>query len=307
MHEDKSSNESALEMRLKQITRYVTLGLLGVLALCALLFLYVGSVKQNEKAAISNTQVQADQTKDSDTCKIYPDQELCVLARKIAANPTEAVIPKDGKDGKDGSNGAKGDTGETGRGVTTFKISEDGNLIVDYTDGTQHNAGKVVGKDGIPGIDGKDGRGILSAGLDAGNLIIRYTDGKTENVGMVVGPAGAAGSDGAAGANGKDGLNGADGAPGAPGKDGISVTNLQVDSAGYVQVSYSNGTTQSAGRVIVNTITSMVCNSDTLTITMVDGTAFSARVDCTPDSSPVPPASSGSSTQTQSAPLVKIP
>jgi hypothetical protein len=284
MYEDNKTNQSALELRLKQITRYVSLGLLGVLALCALLFLYVGSVKQNEQAAISNTQVQADQTKDSDTCKIYPEQELCVLARKIAADPTQTVVPKDGIDGEKGDAGATGAQGERGRGVTSFVTNGEGNLIVTFTDGQTQNAGKVVGKNGIDGINGTNGtngRGVLSASLDQGNLIIRYSDGTQENIGMVVGPAGQSGT------NGTDGVNGKDGAQGAP---GVSVVDLKVDPQGYVQVYYSDGQIKPAGRIIVSPISSISCNVDTFTIAMIDGTSFSTTVDCTPDSSPIPPA-----------------
>lgn len=288
MHEDNKTNQSALELRLKQVIRYVTLALVGILGLCALLFVHVNNVKQNEQAAISNSQVQADQTKDSDTCKIYPEQELCVLARKIAANPTEAVIPKDGIDGEKGD---RGDQGERGRGITSFATSEEGNLIVTYTDGQTQDAGKVVGKNGIDGIDGLDGRGVLSAGLDQGNLIIRYTDGTTENVGMVVGPAGQ---------DGTDGLNGEPGTPGTPGANGISVIDLKVDPQGYVQVYYSDSTVKPAGRVIVSPISDISCNVDLFTISMIDGSSFSTTVDCTPDSSPIPPAN-GNTTST--APL----
>lgn len=280
MHEDNNTNQSALELRLKQVTRYVSLGLLGVLALCALLFMYIGSVKQNEQAAISNSQAQADQTKDSTFCSIYPHDEICILSRQISADPTQAVIPKDGTDGRDGKDGSQGDRGEqgpAGKGVTSFLTDEDGNLIVTFTDGTTENAGLVVGQNGI---DGANGNGILSAGLDAGNLIIRYTDGTQENVGMVVGPIG---ETGAAGANGLDGAPGAPGADGINGANGISVIDLTVDSAGYVQVSYSDGQVKPAGRVIVNSIAKLTCESDTLTITMLDGTSVSATVDCTPD------------------------
>jgi len=258
--------------------------------------MYIGTVKQNEKAAISNSQVQADQTKDSDTCKIYPDQELCVLARKIAANPTVAVIPKDGTDGATGLTGSAGAKGESGRGVTSFNISPDGALLVNFTDGATENVGKVVGKEGasgINGINGTDGRGILSAGLDSGNLIIRFTDGTTQNVGMVVGPSG---KDGATGATGPAGPTGAKGA------DGISVIDLKVDNAGYVQVTYSNGDVKPAGRVIVNTITKLSCQSDTLTITMADGSSLSTTVDCTPDTAAAKPAPTATT-----APLVKVP
>lgn len=300
MHEDNQTNESALELRLKQVTRYVTLGLLGVLALCALLFMYIGSVKQAEADARQTSQVQADLTKDSTYCSVYPNEEICVLSRKVAANPEEVLVPKDGANGIDGEKGDKGDQGERGRGITSFDISDEGDLMISFTDGQIQNAGKVVGEDGKNGTDGANGRGILSAGLDSGNLILRYTDGTQENVGIVVGPAGINGTNGTNGQDGqsiqgepgKDGTNGVDGTNGA---DGVSVIDLQVDNQGYVQVTYSNGTTASAGRVIVSSIQSMVCNVDTLTITMVDGYTVSTTVDCTPDSSPIPPANGNNS------------
>lgn len=307
MPEDNRFNQSALELRLKQTNRYVSMGLLGVLALCVLLFMYIGTVKQNEKTAISNSQVQADETKDSDTCKVFPEQELCVLARKIAANPTEPVVPKDGEPGKDGD---QGEEGPAGRGVASFDINGEGSLLVRYTDGQTENVGKVVGKDGANGVDGvagtngKDGRGILSANVDqgTGSLIIRYTDGSTENLGMVVGPAG---QNGLNGTNGVDGQQGIPGADGAPGKDGISVIDLQVDNTGTVVVYYSNNTSAVAGKVIINTISKLTCENDTLTITMIDGTFVSTTVDCTPDNLPNPPANPAPAPAT--APLVTIP
>ena len=308
MQEDSPKNESALELRLKQVTRYVTLGLLGVLALCALLFMYIGTIKQNEQTAISNSQVQADETKDSDTCKVFPEQELCVLARKIAANPTQAVTPKDGEPGQTGK---QGDQGPVGRGVASFDITGEGALMVRYTDGQTENVGKVIGKDGKDGItgaagkDGSNGRGILSAGIDSGNLIIRFTDGTTENLGMVVGPAGQNGLNGTNGTNGVDGQPGTPGVDGAPGKDGISVIDLQVDNTGTVVVYYSNNTSAIAGKVIISTISKLTCENDTLTITMVDNTFVSTTVDCTPDNLPNPPANPAPANTT--APLVKIP
>lgn len=274
MHANKP-DQSALEMRLKQVIRYATLALLGILALCALLFMHINNVKQSEADARQNSQVQADITKDSDTCKVYPAQELCVLARKIAADPSVAVIPKDGANGINGEKGDKGEQGERGRSVSSFLTDEEGNLIVTYTDGQTQDAGKIVGKNGIDGINGIDGRGILSAGLDQGNLVIRYTDGTTANVGMVVGPSG---------------TNGDKGEPGTNGADGLSVIDLKVDTAGYVQVYYSDGQVKQAGHVIINTITKMSCEADVLTILMTDGSSVSATVDCTPDSQIVIPA-----------------
>lgn len=260
--DDNSPNESALELRLKQITRYMSLGLLSVLGLSILVSMHVSSVQKAEDIAKSNQQVQAQITIDSNICQVYPSQELCVLARKIAANPDDVVIPKDGKDGKDGAPGAEGPQGIPGRGVASFTTDPEGNLVIHYTDGQTETAGRVVGMDGI---DGANGRGILSTTIDGGNLIVRYSDGTSDNLGIVVGPQGDPGAEGATGA------------------DGVSVVDLKVDTSGVVTVYYSNNTSASAGKVIVNTITSMMCQNDTLTITTSDGNGFSATVDCTPD------------------------
>lgn len=291
MHEDRTPNESALELRLKQNNRYVTIALVAILAICGLMFGYINTIKQNEQAAISNTQALAAQTNNSTICATFPEDPLCITGREVAANPTETLIPEDGKDGQDGQQGP------AGRGVTDFKTSGEGDLIVTYTDGQTQNVGRVVGKDGAQGVIGLTGRGILSTDLQNGNLIVNFTDGTSQNLGMIVGPAG---QDGASGTNGVDGAPGADG---APGRDGISVTGVVLDNTNSVLVSYSDGRTESAGRLIINTIKYMQCSNDTLTIGMVDGTAFTATVDCTPDNSPVQPNSNTSTT----APLVTIP
>ncbi len=278
---DPQNNESALEQRIAQLIKYMTVGL-ACLILVGIMsgfsFWKVSQEKevasQEKDVAIQNQQVQAETTKDSSWCTIYPDDEVCEMAREISSDPTAPVIPQDGKDG------------QNGRGVATFDVSDAGDLIVNFTDGTTQNYGHIVGKNGIDGINGKDGRGILSVTIDKGNLMIGFTDGVTENLGMVVGPAG---QDGLNGLNGVDGQMGPAGNDGAPGVNGISVTDLQVDSAGYVNVSYSDGTTRPAGRIIVNTVSMITCENDTFTMTMVDGKTLSTTVDCTPDNSPIPP------------------
>lgn len=278
MHEDRTPSESALELRLKQVIRYVSIALVAILAICGLMFAYINTIKQNEQAAISNTQALAAQTNNSSICAIFPEDPLCVKGREVAANPTEPAIAADGKDGRDGQQGP------AGRGVSGFATSAEGDLIVTYTDGQTQNVGRVVGKDGKQGIQGEAGRGILSTELQNGNLIVNFTDGKSENMGMIVGPAGA---DGSNGLNGQDGLPGKDGVDGQPGRDGISITSVALDSTNSVIVSYSDGRTEVAGQLIINTIKYMQCQNDTLTIGMVDGTSFTATVDCTPDNLPV--------------------
>ncbi len=283
---DPQNNESALEQRITQLIKYMTVGLACLILVGIMSGFSFWRVSQEKEVAVQNQQVQAETTKQSSWCTIYPDDEVCEMARNIAANPTVTVIPQDGKDGENGSDG---------RGVATFDVSDAGDLIVNFTDGTTQNYGHIVGKNGIDGINGKDGRGILSVTIDKGNLMIGFTDGVLENLGMVIGPAG---QDGLNGLNGVDGQMGPAGNDGAPGRDGISVTDLQVDSAGYVNVSYSDGTVRSAGQIIVNTVQKITCENDTFTMTMVDGKTLSTTVDCTPDGPPAPPAAAPPNTIT---------
>lgn len=55
-----------------------------------------------------------------------------------------------GPRGPVGPQGPKGDTGETGRGIEAVAV-KDGSLIVYYDDGTEQNAGNVVGPEGKTG------------------------------------------------------------------------------------------------------------------------------------------------------------
>ncbi len=150
---------------------------------------------------------------------------------------------KDGENGKDGLNGTDGKDGEDGKdgtdgvGIKTTTINADGELIITLTDGSVHNLGNVIGKDGedgqngtdgkdgengkdgLNGTDGKDGTdgvGIKTTAINAnGELIITLTDGTIHNLGKVVGADGQNGADGKDGENGKDGVDGTDGEDGA--------------------------------------------------------------------------------------------
>ncbi|MBR2702394.1 MAG: hypothetical protein IKE77_09955 [Erysipelotrichaceae bacterium] len=54
---------------------------------------------------------------------------------------------KDGADGKDGKDGNDGADGKDGAGISGIRIDENGNLIVNLTDGTVINAGRVTNSD----------------------------------------------------------------------------------------------------------------------------------------------------------------
>lgn len=282
MQQESINKDSALEMRFKQLKKYMTLGLVGVLVLCSLMFIYMSTLKQSESTAQTNAQVQSQIVIDSEVCKVYPDQELCVLAREIAANPDEVVVPKDGEDGKDGGNG------KDGRGVTKFDTAS-GKLIVTYTDNSTQDLGRIVGKDGAEGKAGKDGRGIVATDIVSGSLIISYSDGTRHDAGIIVGPKGATGETGATGATGATGETGKDGAPGAP---GLTPTSIDTDPFGTVSVTYNDGSVQTAGRIILPSVEIFQCSEDgqSLTLKLTNGDPTTIPMDCTPDNLPGPPA-----------------
>lgn len=69
---------------------------------------------------------------------------------------------KDGKDGLNGKDGAVGQAGEKGLdgrdgvGIAGALLGRDGDLVLTFTDGTSKSVGIVSGKDGAPGLNGKD-------------------------------------------------------------------------------------------------------------------------------------------------------
>lgn len=99
---------------------------------------------------------------------------------------------------------------------------------------TTLNLGRVVGRDGAPGQDGEDGRGIVSILKTAtqGNVdtyTITYTDNTTSTFDVT------------------NGVDGQDGAPGQDGEDGRGIVNIEKTStSGLVDtytITYTDGTT----------------------------------------------------------------
>jgi integrin beta 3 len=80
-------------------------------------------------------------------------------ARKLETGPPgEKGDP--GDPGKDGRDGIDGNNGSDGRGVKELLIDREGNLIASMDDGEMKSLGPVIGKDGDPGKDGRDGFGF---------------------------------------------------------------------------------------------------------------------------------------------------
>lgn len=121
-----------------------------------------------------------------------------------------------------------GEAGPSGRGITGTRMTEDGRLVVSYTDGTSDDVGVVKG---APGAPASPARGITGSTIEAGQLVISYTDGTRSTLGPVVG---------------SDGRDGRDGNKGDTGDAGRGVASVgQVD--GRLVVTYTDGATQDVG------------------------------------------------------------
>ena len=59
-----------------------------------------------------------------------------------------------GPKGETGAQGEQGLAGKDGRGIISVTIKTDGHLQIDYSDGTNVDAGKVVGEKGLDGASG---------------------------------------------------------------------------------------------------------------------------------------------------------
>ena len=72
---------------------------------------------------------------------------------------------------------------ETSPGVLSASINENGELILIYQDGTEHNLGVVVGqdgKDGADGVDGEDGKdGADGTSNSSGSIVINNENGSS--------------------------------------------------------------------------------------------------------------------------------
>lgn len=153
----------------------------------------------------------------------------CGLAQRAADNPE---IPTPGPAGADGE---PGEAGAEGRGIVSTSLVDDA-LVINYSDGSRENVGRVVGTDGATGSQGPAGVGITGSNIAAGRLILTFSDGTTRDVGQVVGPAG------------EPGAAGVDGDAGADGSDGRGIASVdQVD--GRLTVAYTDGETQDIGPV----------------------------------------------------------
>lgn len=134
---------------------------------------------------------------------------------------------KDGLKGIDGQNGIDGKDGQDGVGISSANVNADGQLILEFSDGSMVNLDKIVGTNGKDGRDGVDG-----AKGDKGDK----------------GDTGEKGEDGKNGIDGKDGLNGTDGKDGLNGVDGVGIDTIVIEND-ILNITLSNGTTLNLGTI----------------------------------------------------------
>ncbi len=167
--------------------------------------------------------------------------------------------------GPKGDTGTKGDTGAVGRGVASTSINGSGELVVNFTDGTNANLGRIVGTDGAKGADGTSvtitgsvstasqlptnltsadkGKGYIAQ--DTGNLHV-WSGTAFTNVGVIKGPKGDKGDKGDTGSQGLQGIPGNDGANGARGTkwfygDGAPSGSITGSQAGDFYIDRTTG------------------------------------------------------------------
>lgn len=273
------ASKTPVEDRYVHIRKYVQLALVAIMICCVMMFAHLAKLQSNETAAINNAEHQANITTNSDICKSFPQEPLCILAKEISADPTKAVA---GPVGPQGLTGPKGDPGNKGLGVQEFITDKDGRLIVTFSDGSSKDLGTVQGVPGAkgdPGAQGVSGRGIIQTSIQDGQLVVAYTDGKTEAIGNIIGPVGAQGPTGDTGLTGETGPTGQSG---TTGKDGLTVTKISNDLAGEVTVTYSDGSSAVAGTITdTTTITKFECIDNTLFIQLSsESEAHSTEVQC---------------------------
>lgn len=114
---------------------------------------------------------------------------LAALVARAVAGHFEANPVQPGKDGRDGAPGPQGPQGPAGEkgidgadgvGLAGAIIDRDGGLVVTTTKGEAIPLGVVVGKDGAPGKDGRDGFSLddLQIEDDAdGTITLRFVRG----------------------------------------------------------------------------------------------------------------------------------
>lgn len=132
---------------------------------------------------------------------------------------------KDGRDGKDGKDGKDGDDGKAGVSVVGASVALDGSLVLELSNGSQIDAGDVVGPAGPGGMNGAQGPMGLQG--PQGEQGIQGPTGATGATGPQ-GEQGIQGIQGVAGPTGPQGIQGVKGDTGDTGATGAPGTSVNI-------------------------------------------------------------------------------
>lgn len=132
---------------------------------------YLAYLNQNYTAALPKPITRVERYL-YDLCKngtggATPEEIENAVKKYLAENPVSALdastasentVPTANGNGewswKTAPAGPAGPKGDSGRGITAVTIKTDGHLQIDYSDGTNVDAGKVVGEKGLDGASG---------------------------------------------------------------------------------------------------------------------------------------------------------
>ena len=117
----------------------------------ALQWRYAGDSEWNE--LISLAEITGPQGIPGSQGPTGPQGEQGVQGPKGDTGP-QGEKGETGTQGEQGPAGPGGEPGKDGRGITSVTIKTDGHLQIDYSDGTNVDAGKVVGEKGLDGASG---------------------------------------------------------------------------------------------------------------------------------------------------------
>ena len=118
--------------------------------------------------------------------------------------------------------------GEPGISIKSSHINDAGHLILTFTDGSVHDAGYIMGEDGINGLDGLDGSNI--------ELTVQDNSIHWRQEGLEWTPLIALSE-----------LRGSRGFTGAKGSDGVGITHTEVSEDGMLIIHYSDDTVEEVG------------------------------------------------------------
>jgi hypothetical protein len=116
----------------------------------------------------------ADPVDARDVARMLLDSEdlESLVELRVKEEVSKLPPPKDGRDGEPGQKGdvgpkgEKGDPGKEGAGIQDLLIDREGQLVATFTDGRTKSLGMVIGRDGAPGRDGKDGADFTETEFD---------------------------------------------------------------------------------------------------------------------------------------------